>query len=119
MRTFTPAAVLVARGRLSPGEQMRRAVLVGAAWELVADKLPFAPARIKPVSFLARLASGAYRGRPGAGDSGTLPAVAASAAATLLGYGARKRSRRRLRSAVLEDALAIAAANLALWLSAE
>jgi uncharacterized membrane protein len=119
MRTFTPEAVLVARGRLSPGQQLGRAILVGAAWEIVADKLPFAPARVKPAPFLGRIASGAFCGRIVAGDAGALTAAAASAAATLIGYRARTRARRKLRSALLEDALAITAANLALSLSAE
>jgi uncharacterized membrane protein len=119
MRTFTPAAVLVARGRLPVSAGGRKALLLAAAAELVGDKLPFAPARIKPGSYLGRIASGAYCGRALAGGSGTLPAAAASAAATFLGYQGRKAARRKLRSALLEDVLAITAANLAVIVAAD
>lgn len=118
MRTFTPLAVLATRRRAPASLLVRRAVLIAAGSELVADKLPFAPARTMPASYLGRIASAAFCGHAVAGYPGAARGAAAGAVTTQLGYRARRAASASLRAAVLEDAVAIAAANLGLLLSA-
>ncbi len=122
-RTFTPLAVLTARARLAVNPQIRRAIIVAALGELVGDKLPSSPARIQPVPFIGRVASGAFCGRVAGGNARALVGAGTSAAATVGFYHARKAATARmpaLLAALLEDALAIGLANLAVaLLSAE
>jgi uncharacterized membrane protein len=118
-RTFTPEAVLVARGRLAANSKIRGAVMVAAAAELIGDKLPSTPARTQPIGFIGRIASGAFCGRVAGGNAGALVGAAASAAATVGFYEARKAASARmpaLLAALLEDAIAIGLANLAVTL---
>ena len=115
-RTFTPEAVLAARGRLAASPQIRGAIVVAALGELIADKLPSTGARTQPVPFIGRIASGALCGRIADGSRGALLGAATSAAATLGFYEARKAASARmpaLLAALLEDAIAIGLANLA------
>ncbi len=121
-RTFTPGAALAARGRLAVDPQIRTAILVAAAGELIGDKLPFVPSRTRPLPYLGRIGSGALCGRVVAGDSGALTGAAAGAAATLIGHRARRAASTRLPAvlaALIEDALAIGAANLAVTLAGD
>lgn len=118
-RTFTPVAVLAARGRLAVNPQIRGAIVVAAVGELIADKLPSTPARTQPVGFIGRIASGAFCGRVAGGNAGALAGAATSAAATVGFYEARKAASARmpaLLAALLEDAIAIGLANLAVTL---
>ena len=119
MRTFTPAAVLVARGRLPQDPPIRKGLFIAAGVELIGDKLPFVPSRTKPLPYLGRVASGAYCGHRVAGQAGALVGAAAAAAGTSIGHQARKlpnKNSSALVAALLEDALAIGAANLAVAL---
>jgi uncharacterized membrane protein len=119
-RTFTPVAVLAARGRLAVGPPIRQAMIVAAVGEIVGDKLPFTPSRIKPLPYLGRIASGAFCGRLVAGNTGALAGAAAGAAATIGFYHARKLASAKmpaLVAALLEDALSIGVANAALTLT--
>ncbi len=122
-RTFTPVAVLAARGRLAVNPQIRGAIIVAAVGELIGDKLPSTPARTQPIGFIARIASGAFCGRVAGGNTGALVGAATGAAATVGFYQARKAASERmpaLLAALLEDATAIGLANVAVaLLSAE
>ncbi len=119
MRTFTPAAVLVARGRLPQDPPIRYGLFIAAGVELIGDKLPFVPSRTKPLPYLVRVASGAYCGHRVAGQAGALVGAAAAprerASAIRLASSPTRRSS-ALVAALLEDALAIGAANLAVAL---
>ena len=121
MRSATPEAVLAARGQLKYEPQVRTAILLAAGGELIADKLPFVPARIKPGPYLARIGSGAFSGRTVAGQDGALAGAAASAITSLLGYQVRRAASRKsavrgFATALVEDALAIGAASAAVSL---
>lgn len=112
MRTLTPPAVMLSRGRLCADPRIRNVALVAAAGELIADKLPFAPARTKKVSYLARIASAAVCGQAVAGPRGAASAAAACTLATQAGYRARMAAGAKLKAALAEDALAVAGAAL-------
>ena len=118
MRTFTPIAVLVSRGVLSAKPAVRTAVLVVAAGELVADKLPFAPARTMPPSYLLRIASAALCGHAAGGRPAAARSAGVSAIVTPLGYRARMAAGAKLKAAMLEDVAAIATASVASLISA-
>ncbi len=87
-----------------------------AAGELLADKLPFTPARIRPAPLAVRLASGAVCGATTtflARESvkeGALLGCAGALAGAFGGYYARKAFQRNypdLAVAIVEDALAL------------
>ncbi len=118
MRTFTPPAALAVRGTLTADERIRRAVLLAAAGELIADKLPWVPARTEPLPLLGRMTSGALCGWRVAGAAGVAPGAGAAALSTLLAYRARAAATRvggapDLPVALLEDLIAVSAATLA------
>lgn len=116
LRTFTPAATLAARGRLPLSEHQRRLLNTAAIGELIADKLPFTPARTTPLPYLGRVGAGAVCGSVVAGATGALAGAGAAAAATLVGYQCRRLASRRMSAtlvALLEDAVAIGVANFA------
>lgn len=77
-------------------DELAAQILLGAAAaEMVADKLPFAPARIRPLPLAVRTASGALMGwvLGGSRDSRAFLAVVGGAAAlvtTFAAYGIRK-----------------------------
>jgi uncharacterized membrane protein len=90
--------------------------------ELVADKLPFTPSRTKAGPFAGRVASGALCGAAlgtpsGRAALGALLGAAGAVAGTLGGFRARARLARTfgrdLPAALVEDAVALAVAALA------
>jgi uncharacterized membrane protein len=89
-----------------------------ALGEVVADKMPFVPSRLKPASLIWRMLSGGSCGvaiTTSYGDdrrAGAALGVAGALVASLLGYAWRTQVRRELHlpdfpSALLEDALAV------------
>ena len=97
-----------------------------AALELVGDKLPQARSRKLPPSFIARLGSGALAGALlglpiGNWILGIVLGAAGAAAGTLGGYEARRwlagRFNRDLPAALIEDAVAVIAALVAVHAS--
>jgi uncharacterized membrane protein len=116
LRTFTPVATLAARGRLSVDANLRTAIIIAAAGELITDKLPWTPARTAPLPAAGRIGSGAFCGWTVAGKRGALAGAAAAAASTQIGFRVRRAAAKRtskLRAALLEDGVAIGVANLA------
>jgi uncharacterized membrane protein len=118
-RSMTPLAALAAT---KPG-WIRFAAGAAALGELVADKLPQTPSRLKPAPLAGRLLTGALAGGGYARRQGApvlLPALAAATAAAATSYaGARWRAYAARRSfavpaAILEDAAAVTVA----WTSA-
>lgn len=101
----------------------RLAAALGAAGELVGDKLPMTPSRLSPVGLGARLLLGAVTGASLAGRGGTarVPAAligsGAAAATSFLGVRARAMLAERFGSdlpgAFAEDGVALALAGLA------
>lgn len=102
------------------------AVVLGllATGELVADKLPFVPARTSPPALIARMVTGGLTGAclAGAGGAGTTAGAVAGIAGAVVGafggYQARTRSTRALGTpdvvvAMLEDVVAVGGA---LWI---
>ena len=128
LRTFTPPAVLSRKYRrrcLLPRKNVLTLLAVSkvassltrlAAGELLADKFPFTPSRLKPGPLAARIASGAVCGAAitaSAGqsikDGATLGALGALAG-SLAGYHLRRNLRQDfpdLAIAVAEDIIAI------------
>jgi len=122
LRSATPEAVLVARGRITHEPPVRTAILLAAGGELIADKLPWVPARVKPGPYLGRIGSGAFCGRVVGGRDGALAGAATSAITTLVGYQSRGAASRRsagrgFLAALLEDALAVGLAHAGASLS--
>lgn len=143
MRSMMPLALLsaaaqspqtpIARAlaRLGPLAHLSsRAAFVGfglaALGELVADKLPFVPARISPLPLLGRVAIGALSGvvvTLGCGGTsvrGVRRGAAAALLASFAGYFARTRLSRRTPIpdpvwALAEDALALGIGSAALF----
>jgi uncharacterized membrane protein len=121
LRTFTPVATLAARGRLRADANLRTATIIAAAGELIADKLPWTPARTAQLPSLGRIGSGAFCGWTLAGKRGALAGAAAAAASTQVGFRVRRAAAERtskLHAALLEDAVAIGVANLAAVMTA-
>jgi uncharacterized membrane protein len=118
-RTFTaPALTLEAGGSVWAG-----AAFLAAAGELVADKLPVMPSRLRPGGLIARFVSGAFCGAAVAErNAGTRPlgfvlgALAAGGAAWL-GAGWRRFVAERgwpdFPAAIAEDAVAYSLARAA------
>ena len=119
MRTFAGLATLSARGRLTlEPAQLRTALTLAAAGEVVADKLPFTPARTAELPYLGRVAGGFVCGGIVAGPAGALAAALTSAVVTEVAYRKRRFLTKRLHVpdlplALIEDALAYTAANFA------
>src|SRR4051794_16958736 len=90
LRTFTPPAALVLRGRLLPDSPGRYALLAAAAGEFAGDKSPFVPSRTSPPALVGRVASGAFAGRALAGLPGAGLGAAAAGLSTFASYQARK-----------------------------
>ena len=96
-----------------------RKIIKLAAWELLADKLPFTPNRISPGPLALRIASGAacgaavsFLGQESAKE-GALLGGAGALAGAFGGYYARRSFRRNHSDflvALVEDALAVALA---------
>ena len=92
-----------------------------ALGEIIADKTPFIPSRVKPASLIWRLLSGGFCGAAVSnsyGDNrraGAALGIAGALVASLLGYAWRAQARRELHlpdfpSALMEDAVALATA---------
>jgi uncharacterized membrane protein len=122
LRTMTPAAaILLARHHMVAG----LVVSLLAVCEWVIDLLPTTPARTKPGPLIARVASGAFAGWLAGGGSestrlvGAIVGACAAAAGTFAGYRTRMRAIDRygsLRSALVEDLVAVVLASLAFLL---
>jgi uncharacterized membrane protein len=122
LRTMTPAAaILLARHHMVAGV----VVSLLAACEWVIDLLPTTPARTKPGPLIARVASGAFVGWLAGGASettrivGAIVSACAAAAGTFVGYRTRLWAIDRygsLRSALVEDLVAVVLASLAFLL---
>jgi len=132
LRSTTGVAALVTQrdaglGALLSHPAARPLAALAVAGEMVADKLPNAPSRLKPASLAFRVVLGGLAGAGCARSAGKSPApsavlpaaavaAAAAAASTWLGYQARAALGRRLPAAgvaVAEDALAIGLAAVA------
>ncbi len=108
LRTFSAPAALALRARRLNAP--RRAVLLAAAGELVADKLPAMPSRLARRGLTGRLIGGALCGRLVAGPPGAAGAAGAALAGALAGHAVRAR-RPGLLTAFCEDAVAISLAG--------
>jgi uncharacterized membrane protein len=108
LRTFSAPAALALRG--GSLNAPRRLVLVAAAGELVADKLPSMPSRLERRGLSGRLLSSAISGQLVAGPAGAARGASAALASAVAGHTARGRSRGWV-AAICEDGLAIALAS--------
>lgn len=88
MRTTAAPAALAARGRITG--KARIGLLVGAAGEVVVDKLPAARDRIEPPQLAGRTAAGAFSGYRIAGPAGLVAGGAAAFAGTFATWRVRK-----------------------------
>jgi uncharacterized membrane protein len=88
MRSLSGPAAVAARGRVSG--RPRTALLLAAGGELVGDKAPWTPARIKRQPWVARIATGAYTGGVIAGPAGALSAAVAAGVGTYATWFVRK-----------------------------
>jgi uncharacterized membrane protein len=110
---------LFERRKARKAEAIARALQVGALLELVADKLPWVPARTQPISLSARAVSGALVGAalsPRARVSGAVVGGVAAVVAAFAAYYVRRAATRTIGipnvlAGILEDALAIAAGS--------
>ena len=107
LRTFSAPAALALRSRRL--NTPRRVVLLAAAVELVADKLPTMPSRLGRRGLTGRVLSSAVCGRLVAGRDGAARGVAAALLGAFAGNAMRQRARGAL-PAYCEDAAAIALA---------
>jgi uncharacterized membrane protein len=108
LRTFSAPAALALRER--PLSVPRQILLVAAAGELVADKLPSMPSRLRRRGLTGRLLSSAISGQLVAGPAGAICGAGAALASAVAGHTIRARSPGWV-TAVCEDALAIALAS--------
>lgn len=108
LRTFSAPAALAARTR--PLQSPQRLLLLAAAGELIADKLPAMPSRLSPRGLRGRLLSSALSGRRAAGAQGAATSAAAALLSAVAGNALRRR-RPGLAAAICEDCAAIALAS--------
>jgi len=109
LRTFSAPAALALRSR--PLNAPRRAVLLAALGELVADKLPTMPSRLERRGLTGRLLSSSTTGGSIGGPTG----AATAALAALVSAVAGNRARSAIASpigAFAEDGLAITLASI-------
>jgi uncharacterized membrane protein len=107
MRSFAPAVAVTLRGR-GPLAGRARFVVIGAAAELIADKLPSMPSRWSPRGMLPRVAFSAAGGRALGGRPGAVVAAAAAVGSAFVGSRLRVKvpgRGRQLAAALAEDAL--------------
>lgn len=109
LRTFSAPAALALCER--PLNAPRRAVLLAALGELVADKLPSMPSRLKRRGLTGRLLSSSATGASIAGPLGAVTAASAALASAVAGNRARSAIVSPL-AAFAEDGLAIALASI-------
>ena len=124
MRSLTPDAVMVVHHQLHTSRLVGRLIAVGAATELVLDKLPTTPSRTAPPGFMARLISGAVVGFSASGVTGPLVSVPAAAFSTVTMHRVRQEFGTRTGIpdpvvGVFEDLLAIGVAELGARLGAD
>jgi uncharacterized membrane protein len=109
LRAFSAPAALALRHR--PLSKPARAVLVAAAGELVADKLPATPSRLERRGLSGRILSSAFAGHDVAGRAGAATGVASALTSAIAGNRARAAVSSPL-AAFVEDWLAIGLATL-------
>lgn len=109
LRTFSAPAALALRKR--PLSVPRRAVLLAALGELVADKLPAMPSRLERRGLTGRLLSSSATGGSVAGPAGAATSALAALASAVAGNRARTAIASPL-AAFAEDGLAIALATI-------
>ena len=109
LRTFSAPAALALRKR--PLNAPRRAVLLAALGELVADKLPSMPSRLERRGLTGRLLSSSATGGAVAGPTGAATAALAALASAVAGNRARSAIASPL-GAFAEDGLAIGLASI-------
>jgi uncharacterized membrane protein len=108
LRTFSAPAALALRTR--PLNPPQRLLLLAAAGELVADKLPSTPSRLSRRGLRGRLLSSAISGRLAAGLRGAATSAAAALFSAVVGHAVRGR-RPGWKAAICEDGVAIALAS--------
>jgi uncharacterized membrane protein len=108
LRAFSAPSALALRRR--PLNAPRRALLLAAGGELVADKLPSTPSRLERRGLTGRVLSSAISGQLVAGPSGAARCVGAALASAVVGYRVRGRVP-GIAAALCEDGLAIALAS--------
>jgi uncharacterized membrane protein len=114
LRTFSaPAALALATRSLN---QPRRLLLLAAAGEMIADKLPSMPSRLSRRGLRGRLLSSTLAGRQAAGGRGAATSAAAALCSAVVGHAVRSR-RPGLKAAICEDGMAIALASAGASLS--
>jgi uncharacterized membrane protein len=124
MRAATPPAALAAGGLLNRQTPARISLILAAAGELIADKLPITPSRTDPAGVIGRVVSGAICGRTVAGPLGAALAAGVAAGSTFLCHDARAAAGKRtglpdLPFALIEDALAVSLAAAAVRLAGD
>jgi uncharacterized membrane protein len=108
LRAFSAPSALALRHR--PLNGPRRALLLAAAGELVADKLPTTPSRLDRRGLSGRVLSSAISGQLVAGPTGAARSVSAALASAVAGATVRGRAPGIL-AALCEDGVAIALAS--------
>ncbi|HEX4483495.1 MAG TPA: hypothetical protein VH081_06875 [Solirubrobacteraceae bacterium] len=108
LRAFSAPSALALRRR--PLNAPRRALLLAAAGELVADKLPATPSRLDRRGLSGRVLSSAISGQLVAGPAGAARSVSAALASAVAGATVRGRAPGVL-AALCEDCVAIALAS--------
>jgi uncharacterized membrane protein len=108
LRTFSAPSALALRHR--PLNAARRALLLAAVGELIADKLPAAPSRLGRRGLSGRVLSSAISGQLVAGPTGAARSVGAALASAIAGYTVRGRAPGPV-AAICEDGVAIALAS--------
>jgi len=109
LRAFSAPAALVLRER--PLNRARRVVLAAAAGELIADKLPSMPSRLKRRGLTGRILSSAFAGHSVAGRAGAATGAASALTSAVAGHRVRAAVSSPL-GAFVEDWLAIGLATL-------
>ncbi|HTA35700.1 MAG TPA: hypothetical protein VK761_03205 [Solirubrobacteraceae bacterium] len=108
LRAFSAPGALALRHR--PLNWPRRALLLAALGELVADKLPSTPSRLERRGLSARVLSSAISGQLVAGPAGAARAVGAALASAVTGNAVRNRVP-GIATALCEDGIAIVLAS--------
>jgi uncharacterized membrane protein len=108
LRAFSAPSALALRRR--PLNGPRRALLLAAAAELVADKLPTTPSRLDRRGLSGRVLSSAISGQLVAGPAGAARGVSAALTSAVAGATVRGRAPGVL-AALCEDGVAIALAS--------
>lgn len=124
MRAATPPAALAAAGLITRRTPIRINLILAAAGELIADKLPKTPSRTDPAGVIGRVVSGGICGRTVGGPLGAALAAAVAGGSTFLCHDLRAAAGTRtglpdLPFALIEDALAVSLAFAAVRLASD